>query len=1320
MMAARGFGFHFGVPVVLGLVWAGAAASADPLFPGVQYPAGHIPHSIAISDLDGDGDADLAVPNRADDNLSILLNPSGVDCNSNGIPDECDIDCGTSGGPCDVPGCGQSEDCQPNGVPDECEIEPIQSGKLLAADGSSYDYFGQSVAVSGHVAIVGAPEDGVDRGTAYVFRYKGNTWAEEAKLLATDGANWDYFGESVAVSGHIAVVGARMNDDLGVSSGSVYVFRYDGSTWVQEAKLLAADGASGNYFGSSVAVWGDVAVVGADGDDDLGTLSGSVYVFRYDGSTWVQETKLLAADGRRNARFGRAVAVSSDVAVVGTTSGGPGSAYVFRYTGGTWLQEAKLLPADGVKGDLFGSSVAVSEGVAVVGACAKDDLILTDSGSAYVFRYDGSTWMQEARLLAADAAAYDNFGISVAVSGGVAVVGAYGDDDLGADSGSAYVFRHAGSMWVQEARLLAVDGTSGDDFGISVAVTRDAAIVGASGDDDSRGSSHVFPMRVPDCNANDVPDECDIAAGTSEDYDLHGVPDECQDCNENGRPDACDLACSTGNCASHPLGCGGIPDCQLNAVPDECDIAAGTSQDYDLNEVPDECQDCNENGVSDACDVSCSTGNCAGHPLGCGGSADCQPDGVPDECEVEIRQLAKLLAADGATNDFFGNSVSVYGDVALVGAYEDDDPVAGAGSAYVFRHNRGTWVQQAKLLAADGAVGDWFGWSVAVSGDLAVVGAHWDDDLGNRSGSAYVFRYNGSTWVQEAKLLAPDGHAEDYFGCSVAVSRDVVIVGAHGGRAFGYKPGAAYVFRHNGTTWVQEAKLLAADGERGDDFGVSVAVSGGVAIVGATGDDDLGNASGSAYAFRHTGTTWVQQAKLLASDGAAYDAFGMSVAVSGDMAIVGAGGGPGSAYAFRYSGGTWVQAGTLLAADGELGDRFGASVAVAGDVAVVGAHYDNDRGTNSGSAYVFRYTGSAWAQEAKLLAPDGASHDRFGTSVAVSSAVAVVGAMGAGDFDDHTGAAYVFATPDCNANGLPDDCDITAGTSADCQLNGAPDECDIAAGISDDANTNGIPDECEPGLDIKPGACPNPFNRRSHGVLPVALVGREDFDVIHVDASSVRLSRADGMGGEVAPNEGPPGPHTVVEDVAAPFDGELCDCHDATADGIDDLMLHFRTQDVVDTLALNGLDNGDFVELAVSGVLLDGTPFTAYDCILIVPQGNGNLSVTSNRVGVYVGVTPMDSRPDAGGFADFQRSYPYGTAVVLTAEQTLNGDLFYAWRVDGVMQLPTDTTLQLTVMQDMTVKAVYRSVIEPPNPGRNPGSSEGSTGSDGGPQTGEM
>ena len=212
--------------------------------------------------------------------------------------------------------------------------------------------------------------------------------------------------------------------------------------------------------------------------------------------------------------------------------------------------------------------------------------------------------------------------------------------------------------------------------------------------------------------------------------------------------------------------------------------------------------------------------------------------------------------------------------------------------------------EQAKLTASDATAGDRFGFSVSIDGNTAVVGALLHDDDGLSSGSAYVFVRSAGIWTQQAKLTASDAAANDLFGISVAIDGDTAVIGASGDRDAGFNTGSAYVFVRSGTSWTQQAKLTAGDAAADDTFGFSVSIDGDTAVVGAPFDDDAGNFSGSAYVFVRSGTSWTQQAKLTASDAAAGDLFGFSVSIDGDTAVVGvlldddAGTSSGSAYVF--------------------------------------------------------------------------------------------------------------------------------------------------------------------------------------------------------------------------------------------------------------------------------------------------------------------------------------------------------------------------------------------------------------------------------------
>lgn len=388
-------------------------------------------------------------------------------------------------------------------------------------------------------------------------------------------------------------------------------------------------------------------------------------------------------------------------------------------------------------------------------------------------------------------------------------------------------------------------------------------------------------------------------------------------------------------------------------------------------------------------------------------------------------ELSKLLANDGSTSDSFGHSVSVSGDTVIVGSPGDDDEGSDAGSAYVYRLGESGSAQEAKLTAADGVAGDAFGEAVAISGDTVIVGSQRDDQVGLNAGAAYIYRRGQSGWEQEAKLTALDGAAADFFGRSVSIAGNTAVVGARFDDDNGSNSGSAYVYRYDGSSWQEEAKLTASDGQSNDLFGTSVSVLGDTVIVGASGD----NFSGAAYIFRLSESGWAEEAKLTASDAATGDSFGATVSMAVDTALVGApfdddvsaGSDVGSAYIYQLGESGWSEVAKLTASDGAADDRFGSTLSIADSTAVVGAPLDDDQGSLSGAAYTYRLTESGWTEEAKLTASDGAPDDQFGFSVSISGSTAIVGAPLDSDTGFRWGAAYVFdllsaPTADAGAN----------------------------------------------------------------------------------------------------------------------------------------------------------------------------------------------------------------------------------------------------------------------------------------------------------------
>ena len=351
------------------------------------------------------------------------------------------------------------------------------------------------------------------------------------------------------------------------------------------------------------------------------------------------------------------------------------------------------------------------------------------------------------------------------------------------------------------------------------------------------------------------------------------------------------------------------------------------------------------------------------------------------------------LARDGLAGDHFGGPVALSGNTALVGAWNANH---GAGAAYVFVRTAGGWSQQARLTAVGGRSGDWFGVSVALSGNTALVGA----PLAGHTGAAYIFVRHGQQWRQQASLAARNGAPCDWFGRAVALSSNTALIGAWYAHDH---MGAAYIFTRAASHWSQQAALTPAAGMPEDYFGTAVALSGGTALIGAAGSVEN---TGSAYVFIRHGTAWTQQARLTAGNGQPGDTFGGAVTLSGKNALVGAGfadGNRGAVYVYIQQGKQWSQQAMLTARDGTPGDWFGHALALSGNAALVGAWYAD---CQAGAVYVYARTAGRWTEQAKLTAAHGAGQAYFGGSVTETGSTALVGA----GFQDHArGAVYVFA-----------------------------------------------------------------------------------------------------------------------------------------------------------------------------------------------------------------------------------------------------------------------------------------------------------------------
>lgn len=417
--------------------------------------------------------------------------------------------------------------------------------------------------------------------------------------------------------------------------------------------------------------------------------------------------------------------------------------------------------------------------------------------------------------------------------------------------------------------------------------------------------------------------------------------------------------------------------------------------------------------------------------------------------------IAISLSGDTLVVGAYGEQSNTTG----VDGGQADDSAAQSGAVYVFRRSGSIWTQEAYLKASNTDEGDQFGWSLSLSGDVLVVGApgedsnstglegDQDDDSSPDSGAVYVFQRTGTSWSQAAYLKASNSEEGDEFGWSVAVSGDTLAVGSreedsgatglNGEQddASASSSGAVYVFRQTEDIWAQEAYLKASNTDAFDRFGGAVALMGDTLVVGAEGErssatgvngdqaDDSASTSGAVYVFTRTANLWSQQAYLKASNTAPSSRFGGSLALSENTLAVGASGednnatgvdgipkkegsigDSGAVYVFQRTGSVWAQEVYIKASNAGLDHEFGESVALSGDTLVVGAHQERstatgvngsqtiDSASRAGAVYLFRRTKGTWDQRAYLKASNTGAGDRFGASVALLGDTLAVGA----------------------------------------------------------------------------------------------------------------------------------------------------------------------------------------------------------------------------------------------------------------------------------------------------------------------------------------
>jgi hypothetical protein len=589
-----------------------------------------------------------------------------------------------------------------------------------------FDVSGISVSLDKDRALLGFPDqfvNNIPRGASYVFEFDGSDWEETAVLLPSDLTPFDQFGFSVALEGNRAVVGSRLEDELAEDSGAAYVFEFDGVGWIQTAKLKSNDAEAEDWFGASVDLAGNQVLVGASAD----FYAGTAYLFSLQDSVWTQNFRLAPSDqalpgGSYNLgrSFGRSVSLGSEFLIIGSpedelNAERAGAAFPFKWTGQSWERLSEVRPVGGPSSDWFGQSVDLSEGRGLIGSPRDEDLG-SFSGSAYVVEFDGSVWSTSSKLIASDGGESDEFGTSVSMSNDRALIGAPRADGPNGRVGAAYLFELQNAEWIEVAKFQDSLELGTNSFGSGLSVHGDRLMVGAP---------YEAMQGLP--------------TGAVYIYRFDGV--------------SWSLEQRLAPASSVQSGSfGSSIDLQENRV------AIGFPGDDEMGEQSGSVIVYSYDGAS-------------------------------------WRLEQKVVAESGEAGDKFGLSVSLSGQRLLVGAYRDKDSAGKrAGAGYIFEFDGSKWNESARLIVPEPSGFLGLGTSVSLSGDRAVLSGPVSESIEPFGGHAHIFDYDGADWAYTARLVDPIQRFLSYFGYSSSFEGDLVLTGAFLADEAGPESGAAYVF----------------------------------------------------------------------------------------------------------------------------------------------------------------------------------------------------------------------------------------------------------------------------------------------------------------------------------------------------------------------------------------------------------------------------------------------------------------------------------------------------------------------------------------------
>ena len=831
-------------------------------------------------------------------------------------------------------------------------LKSIYSQQLIPGD-SYYNSFGCSVSISDNYAAVGYKFDnqnGNYSGSVYLYEQDGFRWKDVSCLLPNDGEADNNFGNSVYLSDDSIIIGAYMDNDNGRNSGSAYIFKREGNTWKEQSKLLSSDGETNDQFGCSVAISENYAFVGACNDDVNDDWIGSVYVFIQKDNKWIEHQKLMISEHGKD-HFGCAISISNNYAIIGSE----GAAYIYFIENDQWKLDTIVY----MDNDSFGRSVSISGNYALI-SHFYDDAKGRNSGSAHIYKRTDNYWSEHTNILPDDLGKMDFFGSSVFISGDYAIIGSPGDNNKGINSGAAYIYKLIEDKWIEQSKLLFHSAKREDNFGVSVSISNDFYIIGATDNskyDGKQGYAYISQTSPPGHLEISTSDLHVLANQNSKSIQIINNANKMKDIYWTASTDASWVTIiDPSGFNSREL----VFTFTTNTSSKRTAIVEIDNGDKYINNIF----------------VTISQAGAA----------------------YTTREQQKLLASDAHISGYFGKSVSIKGEHAIVGSNE---------AAYIYKLDSKKWTETIKLSSHDNQMD--FGDCVSISDNYAIVGA---------KNAVFIFKKEGDNWLQQQKIVKPD-ESDNFFGESVSISDNHAIVGAWGDDENGYGSGAAYIFKRVDDNWELQIKLLASDGSIQDYFGRSVSISGNHAIVGAPHYSEIEyyRGTGAAYIFYQKQDIWTEQVKLIPTDVANDGEFGNSVSLSEGFAVIGAyrddanGTNSGSAYIYKYEGDIWIEQSKLLPSDGTYDDEFGTSVCISGNQVVIGTQWDDENGSESGAAYIFEKIGNTWIEQIKILPSDGSGQDNFGGAVSISENYVIVGAQRNNDNGGHSGSSYIFYNP---------------------------------------------------------------------------------------------------------------------------------------------------------------------------------------------------------------------------------------------------------------------------------------------------------------------